>query len=122
MSFLRRLFKGKIGHYWYERDYLARMIEEEKKHQYLKEIIEEGERRMAENPNFIDEVEKSESGCWMEQVYGKQQCKICDFVDDCPIKLQMDWYEFLKAEGKLKPANPNGEAHNGHIPSPDGSY
>jgi len=122
MSFFKRLFKGKIGHYWYDKDYLTHMIEEEKKHHYLKEIIEEGERRMAENPNYIDEVEKSESGCWMEQVYGKQQCQICDFVDDCPIKLQMDWYAFLEAEGKLKPANSNGKALNGYGTPSDNSY
>lgn len=104
MSLIRRLFKGVIGHYSYEPGYWAKVIEEEKKHQYLKELIEISDRIIEENPNFVDEVKKSETGCWMEQLYGTQKCPICDFVDDCPIKLERDWREFLIEQAALRQA------------------
>lgn len=102
MSLIRRFFKGAVGHYTYEPDYLSQVIEDEKKNHHLKELMEISERIIRENPNFIDEVKKSENGCWMEQLYGTQKCKICDFVDDCPIKLESDWREFLKEQAALR--------------------
>jgi hypothetical protein len=100
MSLFRKLFKGVVGHYSYDESYLTKLIEEERKHRYLKELTEISERILAENPNFIDEVPKSETGCWMEQLYSKSHCQICDFIDDCPIKLEEDWKAFLIEEAK----------------------
>lgn len=104
MSLIRRLFKGVIGHYSYEPDYWPRVIEEEKKHHYLKELIEISDRIIEENPNHVDEVKKSETGCWMEQLYTIRKCQVCDFVDDCPIKLENDWQDFLKEQAALRQA------------------
>ncbi|NTV45586.1 MAG: hypothetical protein HGB11_03480 [Chlorobiales bacterium] len=98
------MFKGVVGHYSYENSYLTQLIEEEKKHQHLKELMEISDRIIQENPNFIDEVKKSETGCWMDQLYGTRKCPICDFVDDCPIKLENDWQEFLKEKAALRQA------------------
>jgi hypothetical protein len=96
MSLLKRIFKGFKGHYAYDENYLTQLIEEEKKHGYMKNLIEISDKIIEENPNFIDEVKKSETGCWMEQVYGTRYCNICDFVDDCPIKLEADFQAYLQ--------------------------
>lgn len=100
MSLFRKLFKGIVGHYSYDQSYLTHLIEEERKHRYLQELTEISEKILAENPNFIDEVPKSTNGCWMEQLYGKSHCQICDFIDDCPIKLEEDWRAFLEEDAQ----------------------
>ncbi|NTW48857.1 MAG: hypothetical protein HGB19_03830 [Chlorobiales bacterium] len=112
MSLIRRIFKGVVGHYSYENSYLTQLIEEEKKHQYLKELIEISDRIIEKNPNFIDEVKKSETGCWMDQLYGTHKCPICDFIDDCPIKLESDWQDFLKEQAALRQAQSEQYASN----------
>ncbi|MCS6988429.1 MAG: hypothetical protein NZM06_02820 [Chloroherpetonaceae bacterium] len=96
MSLLKRIFKGFKGHYSYDENYLTQLIEEEKKHGYMKSLIEISDKIIEENPNFINEVKKSETGCWMDQVYGTHYCAICDFVDDCPIKLEADFQAYLQ--------------------------
>lgn len=96
MSLLKRIFKSFKGHYAYEENYLTQLIEEEKKHGYMKNLVEISDKIIEENPNFINEVKKSETGCWMEQVYSKRYCAICDFIDDCPIKLEEDFQAYLQ--------------------------
>jgi hypothetical protein len=95
MSLFSKIFKGFKGHYAYDENYLTQLIEEEKKHHYMKNLIEISDKIIEENPNFVDEVQKSETGCWMEQVYGARECKICDFIDDCPVKLETDFQNYL---------------------------
>lgn len=96
MSLLKKIFQGIKEHYAYEDNYLTKLIEEEKKHGYMKHLIEVSDKIIEENPHFIDEVKKSETGCWMDQVYGTHYCAICDFVDDCPIKLEEDFQAYLQ--------------------------
>ncbi len=95
MSFLKQAFTLLTRRYVEEERIMSAMIENEKKHGYLRDLIETGDRIIEENPNFVDEVQKSETGCWMDQMYGKHHCAICDFIDDCPIKLEADWQEYL---------------------------
>gem|GEM_PF-1509242 len=121
MSLIQKLFKGKIGHYSYDKEYLERTMEEERKHRYLKELYEISEKILAENPNYIDEVPKSKNGCWMEQMYGKCHCQICDFVDDCPIKLEEDWKAFLIEEAKQNGSQSPQENNTNHSGSSDAS-
>ncbi len=96
MSLLKKIFTSLKERYTYEANYLAQLIEEEKKHGYMKSLIEISDKIIEENPDFIDEVQKSETGCWMDQVYGTHYCAICDFVDDCPTKLEEDFQAYLQ--------------------------
>lgn len=105
MSLLKKIFKGFKGHYAYDENYLTQLIEEEKKHGYMKSLIEISDKIIEENPNFIDEVKKSENGCWMEQVYGTHHCAICDFIDDCPTKLEEDFQAYLQTLSEEERAN-----------------
>ncbi len=95
MSILRNLIQNILNRYSEEHNEMIKMIEEEKQHGYLKDLIETGDRLIEENPNYVDEVKKSETGCWMEQMYQRRYCRICDFVDDCPIHLEEQWQIFL---------------------------
>ena len=95
MSLFNKIFKGVVGHYSYDESYLTRLLEEEKKEQRLKKLIDISDKLIEENPNFVDEVKKSETGCWMDQMFGTHECGICDFIDDCPIKLEADWNNYL---------------------------
>jgi hypothetical protein len=92
---MKRLFNGIVGHYSYDESYLTKLIEDEKKEQNMKTLIEISDKLIEQNPNYIDEVKKSETGCWMDQMYGTHKCTICDFVDDCPTKLEYDWQAYL---------------------------
>ncbi len=105
MSLLKKIFKGFKGHYAYDENYLTQLIEEEKKHGYMKNLIEVSDKIIEENPNFIDEVKKSEDGCWMEQVYGTHHCAICDFIDECPTKLEEDFQAYLQTLSEEERAN-----------------
>jgi hypothetical protein len=100
MSLFKNIFKGIVGHYSYDDNYLTKLLEDEKKEQHLRQLVEISDKIMDENPNFVDEVKKSETGCWMDQVYGTHVCKICDFLDDCPIHLEEEWQSYL---GTLSP-------------------
>ncbi|MFN3392997.1 MAG: hypothetical protein ACK41G_05610 [Candidatus Thermochlorobacter sp.] len=95
MSILRDLIRSILNRYSEEHNEMIKMIEEEKQHGYLKDLIETGDRLIEENPNYVDEVQKSETGCWMEQMYQRRYCRICDFTDDCPIHLEEQWQAFL---------------------------
>jgi len=104
MSLLRELIQGILKRYSEEHNEMVKIIEEEKKHGYLKDLIEIGDRLIEENPNYVDEVRKSETGCWMEQMYNRRYCRICDFVDDCPIHLEEEWQAFLAQQSPEKRA------------------
>ncbi len=96
MSLLKKIFKSFKGHYAYDENYLTKLIEEEKKYGYMKNLIEVSDKIIEENPNFVDEVKKSDNGCWMDQMYGTHHCNICDFIDDCPTKLEEDFQAYLQ--------------------------
>lgn len=98
MQLWERVFNGIRKYYSYTESGMAKVIEEEHKHKYMNNLIDISDQIIAANPNFIDEVKKSETGCWMDQVYGTHTCAICDFIDDCPIKLQEDFEAFRREE------------------------
>jgi spore germination protein YaaH len=76
----------------------VKMTEAAQKNGYLRDLVETGDRLIAENPNVVDDVKKSENGCWMDQMYGKHHCEICDFIDECPTKLEYDWQAYLEQQ------------------------
>jgi len=71
-------------------------IEDEGRRKGVKKLMELSEKIMRENPNHVNEVSKSDSGCWMEQMYGMQRCDFCDLAADCPIREESEWQEYLK--------------------------
>lgn len=72
-------------------------VEDDDRRKGIRELMEISEKLVRENPNHINEVTKSASGCWMEQVYGMQKCVCCDLAPDCPVKEEQEWQEYLKA-------------------------
>lgn len=98
MSLWKKIYNGVRKYYSYEDSYITQLIEEERKHKYLNDLMDVSDKIIAENPNFIEEVRKSENGCWMEQVYMIRQCPICDFNEDCPIKLDEDFETWKKEQ------------------------
>jgi hypothetical protein len=71
-------------------------VEHEQKRKDILELMEVSERIMRANPNHINEVQKSASGCWMEQIYGMQRHDFCDLAPDCPIRQELEWQSYLK--------------------------
>ncbi|NTW82064.1 MAG: hypothetical protein HGB36_01670 [Chlorobiaceae bacterium] len=72
-------------------------VEDEQRRKGVLELMEISEKIMRENPNHVNEVKKSSSGCWMEQMYGMTRCDFCDLSVDCPIREELLWQEYLKA-------------------------
>ncbi|NHQ59827.1 hypothetical protein G9409_04365 [Chlorobium sp. BLA1] len=71
-------------------------VENEQKRKDIKELLDVSERIMRANPNHVNEVAKSDSGCWMEQIYGMQRHDFCDLAPDCPIRREQEWQNYLK--------------------------
>ncbi|NTV93736.1 MAG: hypothetical protein HGA72_10915, partial [Chlorobiaceae bacterium] len=71
-------------------------VEDEKRRKGVLELMELSSRIVKENPNHVNEVAKSTSGCWMEQMYGMQRCDFCDLSPDCPVREESEWQEYLK--------------------------
>ena len=72
-------------------------IESQKKREDILYLMELSTQKMMENPNHVNEVKKSENGCWMDQMYGMQRCDICDLDQNCPGKLEKLWQDYCEA-------------------------
>jgi len=72
-------------------------VEDEARRKGVRELMDLSEKIMRENPNHVNEVKKSSSGCWMEQMYGMQRCDFCDLSSDCPIREESEWQAYLEA-------------------------
>ena len=70
-------------------------VEDEKRRKGVLELMEISSKLMKANPNHVNEVAKSTTGCWMEQIYGIQRCDFCDLAADCPILEEQEWQEYL---------------------------
>ncbi|NTV06917.1 MAG: hypothetical protein HGA59_10535 [Chlorobiaceae bacterium] len=70
-------------------------VEHQQKRKDILELMDLSARIMKANPNHVNEVPKSASGCWMEQIYGIQRCDFCDLSGDCPIREEQEWQEYL---------------------------
>ena len=70
-------------------------VENQKRREGVMELMEISSRIMKKNPNHVNEVQKSTTGCWMEQMYGMQRCGFCDLSLDCPIREEQEWQEYL---------------------------
>jgi hypothetical protein len=70
-------------------------VEHEQRRKDILELMDISARIMKANPNHVNEVAKSTTGCWMEQVYGIQRCDFCDLSPDCPILEEQEWQEYL---------------------------
>ena len=70
-------------------------VEDEKRWKGVLELMEISSKLMKANPNHVNEVSKSTSGCWMEQIYGMQRCDFCDLSPDCPIREEQEWQDYL---------------------------
>ena len=71
-------------------------VEHEGRRKGIQELMRVSEKIMRANPNHINEVAKSNSGCWMEQIYGMQRHDFCDLSADCPIREEQEWQAYLK--------------------------
>ncbi len=71
-------------------------VEHQGRREGIKELMAISEKIMRANPNHVNEVPKSTSGCWMEQMYGMVRCDFCDLAVDCPIMEEQAWQEYLK--------------------------
>jgi len=70
-------------------------VESQQRRKDILELMQISEKIMKANPNHVNEVQKSASGCWMEQIYGIQRCDFCDLSLDCPIMEEQEWQEYL---------------------------
>ena len=70
-------------------------IEDQQRRKDILALMDISEKIMRENPNHVNDVAKSSSGCWMEQMYGMQRCDFCDLSVDCPIREEQIWQEYL---------------------------
>ncbi|NTV03138.1 MAG: hypothetical protein HGB04_10245 [Chlorobiaceae bacterium] len=71
-------------------------IEDEQRRKDVLALMELGVKLNMANPNHINEVKKSNNGCWMDQIYGMMRCDICDLNDQCPVREEQEWQEYLK--------------------------
>ncbi|HWQ26816.1 MAG TPA: hypothetical protein VN367_08555 [Chlorobaculum sp.] len=71
-------------------------IENEKKRKDILDLMDIGVRKTMANPNYVNEVAKSTNGCWMDQIYGLMRCDICDLNNQCPVREEKEWQEYLK--------------------------
>ena len=71
-------------------------VEHQQKRKDILELMDISARIMKANPNHVNEVPKSTSGCWMEQIYGIQRHDFCDLSADCPIREEQEWQAYLK--------------------------
>jgi len=71
-------------------------VEDDKRRRDILELMEISARIVRENPNYVNEVQKSTNGCWMEQMYGMQRCDFCDLASDCPVREENEWQEYLR--------------------------
>ena len=49
-------------------------VENQRRREGVMELMEISARIMKNNPNHVNEVHKSTTGCWMEQMYGMLRC------------------------------------------------
>ena len=70
-------------------------VENQRRREGVMELMEISARIMKNNPNHVNEVQKSTTGCWMEQMYGMLRCDFCDLAPDCPIREEQEWQEYL---------------------------
>ena len=70
-------------------------VENQQRRKDILELMDISARIMQENPNHVNEVHKSNTGCWMEQMYGMLRCDFCDLSPDCPIREEQEWQEYL---------------------------
>jgi hypothetical protein len=127
MNIYKRIYAWVKDYYAYDKSYITQMIAEEEKTHAMSELIDRSDRIIARNPNFIDQVKKSDTGCWMEQVYGTHKCNICDFTEDCPAKIKFEQEEMRiemavitqqLAELKKYAANQRPGENQGTLPQP----
>jgi len=71
-------------------------VEDEQRRKGILELMKLSEEIVRANPNHVNEVNKSRNGCWMEQMYGMMRCDFCDLSQDCPVREEHEWQEYLR--------------------------